>query len=63
MGIYDRDYMKRTGDRDSHRSHPGSTEDNLESLARKLLGHKRFLKIFGILLVILILAGLLLALF
>ena len=63
MGIYDRDYMKRSGDRDSRPSDPHSAEDRLESLARHLLARKRLLQSVGIALVILILAGLLLTLF
>ena len=63
MGIYDRDYMKRTGTNDSRRGDPRSAEEKLENFARNLLVKKRFFKILGVVLALLILAGLLLTMF
>lgn len=63
MGIYDRDYMKRTGNRDPHETGSSSVADKLENLARNLLFRKRLLKIVGMVLLALILTGLILTRF
>ena len=58
MGIYDRDYMKRTPDRD--RSQRMSGEERLEQFfSRFLRRHRRWLLGFGLVMLGLILIGLL----